>query len=333
MRSPLSPTVSTGLAGPTLADALEGLGPWVFAAVALVLVAWLAWQLGRWVGLREGRALARELRRSERAGINSPVSAPTHPRVVSAQTAAAAAPAPRSAQAEVETISEAQALAYAMSHDLRAPLRVVEGFARILKEDYGRQLDRIGNDHLDRLLGAATRMHTMIEGMIALAQLSHAPLQREPVQLSQLAAFILEDLRRGQPQRPVEIHIQPDLWASGDPTQLRQVLENLLGNAWKYSQRASPARIRFAAQERDGQQVFEVEDNGAGFDMRASGKLFGLFQRLHGQSDFPGTGLGLASVQRIVRRHGGQVWAEADPGRGARFYFTLPGSPDLPPPQ
>ncbi len=325
----------------TAADALERLGPWLFASVALVLVALLAWQLGRWVGLREGRAQARQ--RSERsdrsqrpsAGLAGPVaSAPAVSLPQPARQAAAAVHGTSATAASNPTPdTEAQAFAYAMSHDLRAPLRVVEGFARILKEDYGRQLDRIGNDHLDRLLGAATRMHTMIEGMITLAQLSHVPLQREAVQLSQLAGFVLEDLRRNQPQRHAEVNIQPDIWAEGDPTQLRQLLENLLGNAWKYSQRATPSRISFTARQHNGVPVFEVADNGAGFDMRASAKLFGLFQRLHGQSDFPGTGLGLASVQRIVRRHGGQVWAEAEPGRGARFYFTLQGSPGLPPPQ
>jgi light-regulated signal transduction histidine kinase (bacteriophytochrome) len=158
------------------------------------------------------------------------------------------------------------------------------------------------------------------------------PLRREPVHLSQLAGFVVEDLRRNQPQRTVEVQIQPDLVAHGDPILLRQLVENLIGNAWKYSQRASPARISFGASMRDGETVYVVTDNGAGFDMRAAGKLFGLFQRLHGQSDFPGTGLGLASVQRIVLRHGGRVWAEAEPGRGARFYFTLQGSPGPRPP-
>jgi signal transduction histidine kinase len=330
----------------TAADALERLGPWLFASVALVLVALLAWQLGRWVGLREGRAQARKrldrTDRSPRPSIAAAVPLAATPSSARTTTLPATPPPVAAAVNQGSTASisanpspdsEAQAFAYAMSHDLRAPLRVVEGFARILKEDYGRQLDRIGNDHLDRLLGAATRMHTMIEGMITLAQLSHVPLQREAVQLSQLAGFILDDLRRGQPNRHAEVSIQPDIWAEGDPTQLRQVLENLLGNAWKYSQRASPSRISFAARQVNGIPVFEVADNGAGFDMRTSGKLFGLFQRLHGQSDFPGTGLGLASVQRIVKRHGGQVWAEAEPGRGARFYFTLQGSPGLPPPQ
>ena len=320
---------------------LDPSGPWIFASVALVLVALLGWQLGRWAGQREGRAQMRSRpsaasRTAGKLANKVPEQAevqaaePTS-EVATARQAAAQTPTETSAALKLDA-SEAAAFGYALSHDLRAPLRVVEGFGRILKEDYGRQLDRIGNDHLDRLLGAATRMHTMIEGMLSLAQLLHAPLKREPVNLSQLASFIIEDLRRSQAPRAVIVHIEPDLQAQGDPTLLRQLLENLLGNAWKYSQRANPAHIGFAARPLDRGMVYEVSDNGAGFDMRSAGKLFGLFQRLHGQSDFPGTGLGLASVARIVQRHGGDVWAEAEPGLGARFYFTLTGSPNLPPP-
>jgi two-component sensor histidine kinase len=219
--------------------------------------------------------------------------------------------------------SEAAAFSYTVSHDLRAPLRVVEGFARILKEDYGRQFDRIGNDHLDRVLAAAARMNTMIDAMLSLARLSTQPLARQPVDLSQLADFIVEDLRRHTPHRVVEASIEPGLRVVGDPTLLRLVLENLLSNAWKYTTRCETGRVWLASRAHDGRRVFEVGDNGAGFDMRSADRLFGLFQRLHSQSDFPGTGVGLASVQRIVRRHGGEIWAESAPGQGARFSFTL----------
>jgi signal transduction histidine kinase len=222
-----------------------------------------------------------------------------------------------------ELLSEQAAFSYTVTHDLRAPIRVVEGFARILKEDYGRVLDRIGNDHLDRVLAAAARMNSMIDALLTLANLSAQPLARQPVNLSQLAGFVIDDLRRGAPERQVEVEIAPGLVADGDPTLLRLVLENLLGNAWKYSARNAQARLQFNAAVQDGRQVFNVVDNGAGFDMRNADRLFGVFQRLHSANDFPGTGVGLASVKRIVRRHGGDIWAESEPGRGARFHFTL----------
>ncbi len=222
-----------------------------------------------------------------------------------------------------ELLSEQAAFSYTVTHDLRAPIRVVEGFARILKEDYGRVLDRIGNDHLDRVLAAAARMNSMIDALLTLANLSAQPLARQPVNLSQLAGFVIDDLRRASPQRQVEVDIAPGLVADGDPTLLRLVLENLLGNAWKYSARNAQAKLQFNAAVQDGRQVFNVIDNGAGFDMRNADRLFGVFQRLHSANDFPGTGVGLASVKRIVRRHGGDIWAESEPGRGARFHFTL----------
>ena len=230
----------------------------------------------------------------------------------------------RAVTAAPVTSEDSAAFSFTVSHDLRAPVRVVEGFARILKEDYGRQLDRIGNDHLDRVLGAAARMNAMIDAMLSLARLSSQPLARQPVNLSQLATFIVEDLRKMTPTRQVEVDIEPGLQVTGDPTLLRQVLENLLANAWKYSGKREQARIGLRCLAQDGQRVFEVSDNGAGFDMRSADRLFGLFQRLHSANDFPGTGVGLASVQRIVRRHGGRIWADAEPGQGARFCFTLP---------
>jgi signal transduction histidine kinase len=216
-----------------------------------------------------------------------------------------------------------ESLAYTLSHDLRAPIRVVEGFTKILKEDYGHVLDRIGNDHLDRVLGASARMSSMIDALLGLSQLSAKALERQPVNLSQLAAYVAEDLRRQSPQRQVHLHIEPDMQVQGDPTLLRMVLENLLGNAWKYTGKRSDAQIWFERNPQAPRTVFTVRDNGAGFDMRFADRLFGAFQRLHSASEFQGTGVGLVSVRRIVRRHGGDIWAQAEPGQGARFHFTL----------
>ena len=230
-----------------------------------------------------------------------------------------AVPAPADADAEAER----ESFSYTVSHDLRAPLRVVEGFTRILKEDYGASLDRIANDHLDRVLGAAARMNAMIDALLALSKLSSQPITRQPVNLSQLAAYVAEDLRRQSPGREIVLHIEPGLQVMGDPTLLRLVLENLLGNAWKYTAktRAAEVWLERRAQHPD---TYTVRDNGAGFDMRFADRLFGVFQRLHSANDFQGTGIGLATVRRIVRRHGGEVWAEAEVDRGASFHFSLP---------
>lgn len=244
------------------------------------------------------------------------------------------APAPASVPAPAKPPeNDRESIAYTVSHDLRAPIRVIEGFTRIVREDYGHLLDRIGNDHLDRVLGAATRMNTMIDALLALSRLSNQPLVREAVPLSQLATQIIEELRAQAPGRVVQASIEPDLTAQGDPAQLRTVLENLLGNAWKYSARRAEGRIEFgltrlsavradvdAAQDRP---VYFVRDNGAGFDMRFAERLFGAFQRLHSASEFTGTGVGLASVRRIINRHGGEVWAQSKVDEGASFYFTL----------
>jgi signal transduction histidine kinase len=241
----------------------------------------------------------------------------------SVSTTSQAAMAAASTEAP-ESAADHESFIYSVSHDLRAPIRVVEGFARILKEDYGRALDRIGNDHVERILAAAARMNHMIDALLALSRLQSQPLKRQPVDLSQLAAWIVEDLRSETPDRTVAVAIEPGLVVQGDPTLLRNAMENLVGNAWKYSARNPDARIVFRREMREGQPVNVVEDNGAGFDMRFADRLFGVFQRLHSAKDFAGTGVGLASVRRILRRHGGDIWAESEVGKGARFYFTLP---------
>lgn len=220
---------------------------------------------------------------------------------------------------------ESAALSYTVTHDLRAPIRAVEGFTRLIKEDHGSALDPVVHDHLDRVLGATARMNQMIDAMLTLAQLSCQTLAREPVNMSELAGLVIEDLRHATPERDVSVQVEPAMQAYGDPTLLRRVLDNLLGNAWKYSAKQAHAQISFGREQVGGRSAYVVRDNGAGFDMRGVERLFGLFQRLHSASDFAGTGVGLASVRRIVQRHGGQVWAEGQPGQGAAFFFTLRG--------
>ena len=227
--------------------------------------------------------------------------------------------------ATLSLAAEHAAFAYTISHDLRSPIRVVEGFGRILKEDYSPVLDRAGRDHVERVIAAALRMNQMIDAMLSLSQLSTQPLAEQTVDLSQLAGQVIADLRRQSPERVVSVQIAPDLQAQGDPALLLIVLDNLLGNAWKYSAQQAQAEIRFETAAPEGRACLVVSDNGAGFDMRFADRLFGVFQRLHSASDFPGTGVGLASVRRIVRRHGGEIWADSAVGQGARFYFTLKG--------
>ena len=244
------------------------------------------------------------------------VAAPVAPTPV----AAAASSAPPSA---APSEADHEALGTLVSHDLRAPIRVVEGFTRIIKEDYANVLDGIGHDHLDRVLGAAGRMNHMIDVLLALSRLASQPIARVPVDLSQLASYIVADLRRLRPEHAVEVEIEPGMTVQGDPTLLRMVLENLFGNAWKYTGNSSCAKVSFVRDPHDA-DTFVVRDNGAGFDMRYADRLFGVFQRLHSASEFPGTGVGLASVRRIVRRHGGDIRAEGEPDRGASFHFSLP---------
>jgi signal transduction histidine kinase len=220
--------------------------------------------------------------------------------------------------------SEQEALRYALSHDLRAPLRVVEGFTRIVKEDYGQQLDRMGQDHLDRVLAAATRMHGMIDAILAQAQLASTPLQRVSVDITALAREIGDDVLSSlDNRRAAHIVVAEDMRIDADPQLVRRVLENLIGNAFKYSAKVAEPRVDVGMMPATNPAVFYVRDNGAGFDMQHADKLFGMFQRLHSAKEFPGTGVGLAGVQNIIRRHGGRVWAEARPGEGACFYFTL----------
>ena len=224
-------------------------------------------------------------------------------------------------------VDEQAALHHAMSHDLRAPLRVMEGFTRILKEDYGPQLDAQANQHLDRVLSAADRMEAMLNALLAQAQLTSEPLQRQAVDVSALAREVgREQLGVLNGAARAELVVADGLVAQADPALLRRVFENLIGNALKYSEKVDCPRVSVGVIAETDPEVFYVRDNGAGFDMECANKLFGMFQRLHSAKDFPGNGVGLAAVQHIVRRHGGRIWAEAAVGQGACFFFTLDAS-------
>jgi signal transduction histidine kinase len=224
---------------------------------------------------------------------------------------------------------ELEAFSYSVSHDLRAPLRTIDGFSQILQEDYENVLDGEGLDYLGRVRAASGNMATLIDDLLDLSRVSRRPLRRESVDLTRLATGIIEDLRAAQPDRNVQFVAGEDIKAYGDVSLLKVALENLLGNAWKFTQRKEEARIEFGADRRPRPgflaPVYFVRDNGAGFDQAYSDKLFGAFQRLHGQDEFEGTGIGLATVARIIHRHGGRVWADSEVGEGATFYFTLGG--------
>ncbi|MFQ3612768.1 MAG: PAS domain S-box protein [Cyanobacteriota bacterium] len=221
---------------------------------------------------------------------------------------------------------ELEAFSYSVSHDLRAPLRSIDGFGQALLEDYNDQLDAVGQDYLRRIRAATQRMGQLIDDLLMLSRVTRSELNRDWVDLSQLAYLIAQELEQTQPQRAVSWQIEPDLMAYGDPRLLRVVLENLLDNAWKFTAKQELACIQLGSHLREKERIYFVRDNGIGFDMHYADKLFGPFQRLHSSQDYPGTGIGLATVQRIIHRHGGQIEAESSLGAGATFSFTLRGN-------
>jgi PAS domain S-box-containing protein len=219
---------------------------------------------------------------------------------------------------------ELESFSYSVSHDLRSPLRSIDGFSQALLEDYNDKLDAQAQNYLQRVRAASQRMAQLIDDMLNLSRVSRGEMRREEIDLSRMARDIAEQLQKAQPERVVEVEIEDGIKARGDNGLLRIALDNLLGNAWKFTSKQPSSRIEFGAQAGDtGEDVFFVRDNGAGFDMAYADKLFGAFQRLHSADEFEGTGVGLATVQRIIRRHGGHIRAESEPGRGATFYFTL----------
>ncbi|MCL5958776.1 MAG: ATP-binding protein, partial [Chloroflexi bacterium] len=218
---------------------------------------------------------------------------------------------------------ELQAFSYSVSHDLRAPLRHIDGFGRILLRDYSDKLDEQGKHYLQVLREGSQRMEQLIDAMLKLSRVTRAEMRRRPVDMSELAASILAELHKEQPERQVELTVAPNVIANGDPALLRIVLENLLGNAWKFTSKRPVTKIEFGVTPEDDKPVYHVKDNGAGFDMAYVERLFSAFQRLHKAEEFPGTGIGLATVQRIIHRHGGRVGAEGGVDGGATFFFTL----------
>jgi signal transduction histidine kinase len=223
-----------------------------------------------------------------------------------------------------ERTAELEAFAYSVSHDLRAPLRTVDGFATALVEECGDRLDVRGRDYLERVRESVQRMGVLIDDLLQLSQAGRAALAAEACDLSGVARGIVGTLRELEPARAVDVVIQDRVIVDGDPNLLRIALDNLLGNAWKFTSKVPNATIELSAVQRAGEVLIAVRDNGAGFDMAYARKLFNPFQRLHRVEEFPGTGVGLATVQRIVTRHGGRIWADSAPGCGASFFFTLP---------
>ncbi|HEY4186514.1 MAG TPA: response regulator [Polyangia bacterium] len=235
--------------------------------------------------------------------------------------------------AELQRLNqEMQTFAYSVSHDLRQPLRSMAGFSQILLEEYSAMLDERGRHFLSRVRSGAVHMGLLVDGLLALSRVSRKPIETKPVRLDAMAHRIIARFREAEPNREVETRVQTGIEVSADPALMESMLENLIGNAWKFTSKTSDARLEIASTESNSQTVYFVRDNGAGFDMAYADKLFGPFQRLHAASEFEGTGIGLATVQRIVHRHGGRIWAESAPGQGATFLFTVPsiGDPRAP---
>jgi signal transduction histidine kinase len=226
------------------------------------------------------------------------------------------------------TNRELESFAYAVSHDLRAPLRSMSGFSQLLHEAPATQLDDKSRHYLQRIHEASRRMSALIEDLLSLSRISRSELMPRSIDLSQLIIESSAAIRERYPDRIVQLDVEPNMFAHGDPRLLRIAMDNLLDNAWKYTAHTQGARVEVGSERDDaGARTFFVRDNGVGFDMAYSGKLFGPFQRLHAETQFPGTGIGLVTVQRILARHGGRIWVQAELNQGATFYFTIPDAP------
>jgi len=224
-----------------------------------------------------------------------------------------------------QTNKELEAFSYSVSHDLRAPLRVIDGFSQVLFEDYGESLDSTAREYIKRVRSATQRMRALIDSLLELSRIKHSELKKTKVNLSLLVENAFQALKENQPDRMIDVSIEKNITVRGDRNMLSAMIENLMSNAWKYTAKKEHPSIIFSSMENEKGKVYFIKDNGAGFDEDfARDKLFKTFQRLHSESDFEGTGIGLATVQRIINLHQGQIWAEAEEGEGACFYFTLP---------
>ena len=229
----------------------------------------------------------------------------------------------RTAQLEA-TNKELEAFSHSVSHDLRAPLRAIDGFSQALLEEYQEKLDDTGKSFLQRVRKATQKMGLLIDDMLKLSRITRAEMKRGAVNLSGMVRKITVSHQKDNPDRAVDVTVQEEIVAQGDPYLLKIAMENLVDNAFKFTGKKAHPRIEFGAVNKDGETCYFIRDNGAGFDMAYVNKLFGAFQRLHTSDEFPGTGIGLATVQRVIHRHGGRVWAEGEIGKGATFHFTLP---------
>jgi light-regulated signal transduction histidine kinase (bacteriophytochrome) len=221
-------------------------------------------------------------------------------------------------------VRELESFSYSVSHDLRAPLRTISAFTQALAEDLRYQLDDKSRDHLRRVLAAAARMNELIDALLELSRMSRAALGRHKVDITALGYAVVDELRRRDVSRRLSATIAPDMVAQADGRLVRIMLDNLVGNAWKFTGKSENPHVELGVENHDGETVFFVRDNGAGFDMAYAERLFTPFQRLHSEREYAGTGIGLATVRRIVERHGGRIWADSKPGAGSTFYFTLP---------
>jgi len=230
----------------------------------------------------------------------------------------------RERTAQLETANrELESFSYSVSHDLRAPLRAIDGFGQALLDDFPENLPGEAKRYLSRIRASTQHMAQLIEDLLKLARVSRGPLERRKVDLGQVAQQVVGELQQREPGRAVEVSVWDGMLAEADPHLLRVAFENLIGNAWKFTAKSARPRIEIGALKDRGRTTFFVRDNGAGFDMAYADKLFGAFQRLHSATEYAGTGIGLATVQRIVHRHGGRIWAEGEVGKGAVFFFTL----------